>query len=57
LFLGAKDHRISARDLKVREEQYERLAVDASRSVLELYQTRKSGDVPVELPRLRAAMH
>lgn len=57
LFLGAKDHRISARDLKVREEEYARLAVDASRSVLELYQTRKSGDVAVEPPRLRAAMH
>jgi len=56
LFLGAKDHRISARDLEVKEEEYKCLAVDASRSVLKLYRTRKSGDVP-EPPRLKAAMH
>ena len=57
LFLGAKDHRISARDLKVREDEYERLAVGASREVLELYQTRKNGDVSAEPPRLKASMH
>jgi uncharacterized protein (DUF2336 family) len=42
LFLGAKDHRITALDLKDLENQFARLNVDTSRSVLELYQTRKN---------------
>src|SRR5882757_3704047 len=45
LFLGAKDHRITALDLTDLENQFARLNVETSRSVLELYQTRKSAAV------------
>ena len=42
LFLGAKDHRISAGHLEDMKDQYARLNVDTSRDVLRLYQSRKS---------------
>jgi uncharacterized protein (DUF2336 family) len=42
LFLGAKDHRISAQELEGRREEFARLNRETSRSVLELYQSRKS---------------
>jgi uncharacterized protein (DUF2336 family) len=42
LFLGAKDHRISAGHLDNMKDQYARLNVDTSRDVLRLYQSRKS---------------
>lgn len=42
LFLGAKDHRITAPDLKVFESDFNRLNVETSRSVLEFYRSRKS---------------
>ena len=42
LFLGAKDHRITALELTDLENQFARLNVETSRSVLELYQTRKN---------------
>jgi uncharacterized protein (DUF2336 family) len=42
LFLGAKDHRITAKDLKDLESEFGRLNVDTSRSVLEFYQSRKN---------------
>jgi uncharacterized protein (DUF2336 family) len=42
LFLGAKDHRITARDLKGLENEFGRLDVATSRSVLEFYQSRKN---------------
>ena len=41
LFLCAKDHRISARDLEDMKEEYGRLNTDTSRSVLKFYQSRK----------------
>jgi uncharacterized protein (DUF2336 family) len=41
LFLGAKDHRISARDLQDMREEYGRLNTETSRSVLKFYQSRK----------------
>jgi len=41
LFLGAKDHRISARELEARKEEFARLDRETSRGVLELYQSRK----------------
>jgi uncharacterized protein (DUF2336 family) len=44
LFLGAKDHRITAKELRDLEEEFGRLNVETSRSVLELYQSRKNGD-------------
>ena len=42
LFLGAKDHRITAKDLKDLETEYGRLNVETSRSVLKFYQSRKN---------------
>jgi uncharacterized protein (DUF2336 family) len=45
LFLGAKDHRITAKELSSLEKEFGRLNIKTSRSVLELYQTRKhAGD-------------
>jgi hypothetical protein len=43
LFLGAKDHRITANDLRSLENDYSRLNIETSRSVLAFYQSRKSG--------------
>ena len=42
LFLGAKDHRITAQDLTDLEAEYGCLNVKTSRSVLEFYQSRKN---------------
>src|SRR6202790_3818489 len=42
LFLGAKDHRITAQELRDLESEFGRLNVETSRSVLKLYQTRKN---------------
>lgn len=42
LFLGAKDHRISARDLDHMREEFARLNTETSRNVLRLYQSRKN---------------
>jgi uncharacterized protein (DUF2336 family) len=42
LFLGAKDHRITALDLKDLETEYGRLNIATSRSVLAFYQSRKT---------------
>jgi uncharacterized protein (DUF2336 family) len=42
LFLGAKDHRITAQDLRDLESEFNRLNVETSRSVLEFYQSRKT---------------
>ena len=46
LFLGAKDHRITAKELHDLESEFGRLNVETSRSVLEFYQSRKhAGDI------------
>lgn len=42
LFLGAKDHRISAGDLDSMKEQFARLNAETPQSVLSFYQSRKS---------------
>jgi uncharacterized protein (DUF2336 family) len=42
LFLGAKDHRITAQDLRDLENEYGRLNIETSRSVLKFYQSRKN---------------
>jgi len=47
LFLGAKDHRITARDLTDLEREFGRLNVATSKSVLKFYRTRRDAD-PVE---------
>jgi uncharacterized protein (DUF2336 family) len=46
LFLGAKDHRITANDLRDLENDFARLNIDTSRSVLAFYQSRKNGTAP-----------
>jgi uncharacterized protein (DUF2336 family) len=52
LFLGAKDHRITAKDLNDLEKEFGRLNVETSRSVLEFYQSRKNaGDADSGLKR------
>jgi uncharacterized protein (DUF2336 family) len=43
LFLGAKDHRITASELSDLESEYARLNIETSKSVLSFYQSRKSG--------------
>ena len=59
LFLGAKDHRISAHDLDGKREEFARLNHEASRSVLKLYQSRKgvagADSDQRRLPQLHAA--
>ena len=42
LFLGAKDHRITAQELRELEGEFGRLNLKTSRSVLEFYQSRKN---------------
>jgi uncharacterized protein (DUF2336 family) len=58
LFLGAKDHRITARDLHDLETEYGRLNIETSRSVLKFYQSRKNagdaGASPKRQPALAA---
>jgi uncharacterized protein (DUF2336 family) len=44
LFLGAKDHRITAKELKSLENELGRLNIETSRSVLEFYRSRKNVD-------------
>ena len=55
LFLGAKDHRITAQDLNDLEREFGRLNLETSRSVLKFYQTRKHG-AGTE-PRAETAAH
>jgi uncharacterized protein (DUF2336 family) len=59
LFLGATDHRISARHLENMKDQYARLNVDTSLNVLKLYQSRKSAIAAEQglrrLPQLHAS--
>jgi hypothetical protein len=42
LFLGARDHRITAQDLDDLENEFGRLNIETSRSVLKFYQSRKN---------------
>jgi uncharacterized protein (DUF2336 family) len=56
LFLGAKDHRITASELKKLETDYERLNIETSRSVLAFYQSRKNGTAPLDAS-LAAALY
>jgi uncharacterized protein (DUF2336 family) len=55
LFLGAKDHRITAGEFSEMEREFNRLNVESSRSVLEFYQSRKSiGPADYAPPRAAA---
>jgi uncharacterized protein (DUF2336 family) len=56
LFLGAKDHRITASDLRRLESDYDRLNIETSRSVLAFYQSRKNGTAPLD-SSLAAALY
>jgi uncharacterized protein (DUF2336 family) len=56
LFLGAKDHRITAQDLKDLENEYSRLNIETSRSVLAFYQSRKNGEAMDAAAPLQAAL-
>ena len=56
LFLGAKDHRITAKDLSDLEREFGRLNVKTSRSVLEFYQSRKNTDGADADPKRRPAL-
>jgi hypothetical protein len=44
LFLGAKDHRMTARDLADLEREFGRLNVATSKSILKFYRTRRDAD-------------
>ena len=56
LFLGAKDHRITARELNDLEREFGRLNVETSRSVLSFYRSRKNGDADTGR-EVRLAVH
>jgi uncharacterized protein (DUF2336 family) len=56
LFLGAKDHRITAKDLKDLENEFGRLNVKTSRNVLEFYQSRKHAEGPDFGPKRQPAL-
>jgi hypothetical protein len=52
LFLGARNHRINAHDLNGMKNDYQRLNVMTSRSVLKFYQSRRNiGKVLTEAER------
>jgi hypothetical protein len=57
LFLGAKDHRITGKDLGDMEREYGRLNVETSRSVLQFYQSRKTAGPADPAPRRAALLH
>jgi hypothetical protein len=42
LFLGARDHRITAQDLDALEDEFGRLNIETSQSVLKFYRSRKN---------------
>jgi uncharacterized protein (DUF2336 family) len=58
LFLGAKDHRIAARDLDHKREEFKRLNIETSRTVLSVYKFRKNASTDDSkwhhLPQLHA---
>jgi hypothetical protein len=58
LFLGAKDHRIPARELDDMRDEFARLNTETSRSVLRFYQSRKNASAVESdqrrLPQLHA---
>jgi hypothetical protein len=56
LFLGAKDHRITAKDLSSLESEFGRLNVKTSRSVLEFYQSHKNADATDAAPKRQPAL-
>jgi hypothetical protein len=59
LFLGAKDHRITSRELDDMKGEFGRLNIETSKSVLKFYQSRKraarADSDPPRLPQLHNA--
>jgi hypothetical protein len=56
LFLGAKDHRITAQELRELESEFGRLNAATSRSVLKFYQSRRHADGADSGPARQAAL-
>ena len=56
LFLGAKDHRITANELRELESEFGRLNLKTSRSVLEFYQSRKNAGDHDDGPKRQPAV-
>jgi uncharacterized protein (DUF2336 family) len=57
LFLGAKDHRISARDLDDMREGFARLNTETSRTVLNFYKSRKNASAADSDQRYLPQLH
>jgi hypothetical protein len=57
LFLGAKDHRISALDLDRVREEFARLNTKTCRNVLDFYKSRKSASAADSEQRYLPQMH
>jgi uncharacterized protein (DUF2336 family) len=57
LFLAARDHRISSKDLEAKQREFESLSPNASKSILEFYQSRKNFLSDDELPRRLPQLH
>jgi uncharacterized protein (DUF2336 family) len=57
LFLGAKDHRITAKDLNEMKSEFGRLNIETSRSVLKFYQSRKNAARADSGPRRLPPLH
>jgi uncharacterized protein (DUF2336 family) len=57
LFLAAKDHRITANDLNDMENEFRRLNIETSRSVLKFYQSRKNAARAESDPRRLPPLH
>jgi uncharacterized protein (DUF2336 family) len=57
LFLGAKDHRISARDLDHMREEFARLNTETSRTVLNFYNSRKNASAADSERRYLPQLH
>jgi uncharacterized protein (DUF2336 family) len=57
LFLGAKDHRIAAKDLNDMRREFDRLNIETSRSVLKFYQSRRKAARVDTGPRRLPPLH
>jgi Uncharacterised protein conserved in bacteria (DUF2336) len=57
LFLGAKDHRITSQDLNAMKNEFDRLGIDTSRSVLNFYQSRRNAADEDSGPRRLPQLH
>jgi uncharacterized protein (DUF2336 family) len=57
LFLGAKDHRISALELDQKREEFSRLNTETSRTVLSFYKSRKNAAAAASKQRQPSELH